>query len=98
MDVILIFKESSKRTVKSINMSKSSIGESTVYQYITLPVSANYNVTAHDRVDGTIITNPSVVFKITTSSLNSDTVLYTHIYTYTLVYTCTKYIKSVCCY
>ena len=58
----VIFKESSKGTVMSINMSKSSIEESTVYQYITLPVSGNYTVTAHDRVDGTIITNPSIVY------------------------------------
>ena len=58
----MIFRESSKETVKSINMSKSSIGESTVYQYITLPVSGNYTVTAHDIVDGTIITNPAVVY------------------------------------
>ena len=58
----VIFRESSKGTVKSINMSKSSIKESTVYQYITLPVSGNYTVTAHDIVDGTIITNPSVVY------------------------------------
>ena len=55
----MIFRESSKGTVKSINLSKSSIEESTVYQYnfITLPVSGNYTVTAHDIVDGTIITN-----------------------------------------
>ena len=58
----VIFRESSKGTVKSINMSKSSIEESTVYQYITLPVSGNYTVTVHDIVDGTIITNPSVVY------------------------------------
>ena len=57
----VIFRESSEITVKSINMSKSSIEESTVYQYISLPVSGNYTVTAHDIVDGTIITNPSVV-------------------------------------
>ena len=57
----VIFKEFSKKTSKS-NMSKSSIEESTVYQYITLPVSGNYTVTAHDVVDGTIITNPSVVY------------------------------------
>ena len=56
------FNESSKGAVKSINMTKSSIEESTVYQYITLPVSGNYTVTAHDIVDGTIITNPSVVY------------------------------------
>ena len=43
-------------------MTKSSIEESTVYQYITLPVSGNYTVTAHDIVDGTIITNPSIVY------------------------------------
>ena len=43
-------------------MSKSSIEESTVYQYISLPVSGNYTVTGHDIVDGTIITNPSVVY------------------------------------
>ena len=58
----VIFRESSKGTVKSINMSKSSIEESTVYQYITLPVSGNYTMTVHDIVDGTIITNPSVVY------------------------------------
>ena len=58
----MIFRESSKGTVKSINMSKSSIEESRVYQYISLPVSGNYTVTAHDIVDGTIITNPSVVY------------------------------------
>ena len=56
----VIFKESSKRIVTSISMIKSSIEESTVYQYISLPVSGNYTVTAHDIVDGTIITNPSV--------------------------------------
>ena len=56
----VIFRESSKGTVKSINMTKSSIEESTVYQYITLPVSGNYTVTAHDIVNDTIITNPSV--------------------------------------
>ena len=43
-------------------MTKSSKKESTVYQYITLPVSGNYAVTVHDIVDGTIITNPSVVY------------------------------------
>ena len=58
----MIFREFSKGTVKSINMSKSNIEESTVYQYISLPVSGNYTVTAHDIVDGTIITNPSVVY------------------------------------
>ena len=58
----MIFEESSKRSVKSINMSKSSIEESTVYQYITLPVSGNYTVTAYDIVDRTIITNSSVVY------------------------------------
>ena len=58
----MIFRESSKGTVKSIDMSKSSIEESTVYQYITLPVSGNYTVTAHDIVDGTVISNPSVVY------------------------------------
>ena len=58
----VIFKESFKETVKSINITKSNIEESTVYQYITLPVSGNYTVTAHDIVDGTIITNPSVVY------------------------------------
>ena len=58
----MIFRESSKGTVKSINITKSSIEESTVYQYITLPVSGNYTVTAHDIIDGTIITNPSVVY------------------------------------
>ena len=58
----MIFKESSKGTVKSINMTRSSIEESTVYQHITLPVSGNYTVTAHDIVDGAIITNPSVVY------------------------------------
>ena len=58
----MIFRESSKGTVKSVNMSKSSIEENTVYQYITLPVSGNYTVTAHDIVDGTIITTPSIVY------------------------------------
>ena len=58
----VIFNESSKGTVKSINMTKSSIEESRVYQYITLPVSGNYTVTAHDIIDGTIITNPSVMY------------------------------------
>ena len=58
----VMFRESSKGTVKSINITKSSIEESTVYQYTTLPVSGNYTVTAHDIVDGTIITNPSVVY------------------------------------
>ena len=58
----MIFRESYKGTVKSINMSKSSIEESTVYQYISLPVSGNYTVTVHDIVDGTIITNPSVLY------------------------------------
>ena len=58
----MIFRKSSNETVKSINITKSSIEESTVYQYITLPVSGNYTVTAHDIVDGTIITNPSVVY------------------------------------
>ena len=58
----MIFRSSSKGTVKFINMTKSSIEESTVYQYITLPVSGNYTVTAHDIVDSTIITNPSVVY------------------------------------
>ena len=58
----MIFRESFKGTNKSINITKSSIEESTVYQYITLPVSGNYTVTAHDIVDGTIITNPSVVY------------------------------------
>ena len=42
--------------MKSINITKSSIEKSTVYQYITLPVSGNYTVTAHDIVDSTIIT------------------------------------------
>ena len=56
------FRESSKGTVTSINLSKSSIEESTVYRYITLPVSGNYTVTVHDIVGGTIITNPSVVY------------------------------------
>ena len=58
----VIFRESSKGIVKSLNMIKSSIEESKVHQYITLPVSGNYTVTAHDIVDGTIITNPSVVY------------------------------------
>ena len=58
----VIFRESSKGTVNSTNITKSSIEESTVYQYISLPVSGNYTVTAHDIVDGTIITNPSVVY------------------------------------
>ena len=48
--------------MKSINMTKSSIEDSRVYQYISLPVSGNYTVTVHDIVDGTIITNPSVVY------------------------------------
>ena len=59
---VIIFKESSKGTMKSINMSKSTIEESTVYPYITLPVSGNYTVTAYDIVDDTIVTNPSVVY------------------------------------
>ena len=58
----MIFKESSKRIEESINITKSSIKESTVYQYIILPVSGNYTVTAFDIIDGTIITNPSVVY------------------------------------
>ena len=58
----VIFRESFKGTVKSINITKSSIEESAIHQYITLPVSGNYTVTAHDIVDGTIITNPSVVY------------------------------------
>ena len=58
----MIFRESSKGTVKSINISKSNIEESTVYQYISLPVSGNYTMTGHDIVDSTIITNPSVVY------------------------------------
>ena len=58
----VIFRESSKGTVKSINVTKSSIEESTIYQYITLQVSGNCTVTAHDIIDGTIITNPSVVY------------------------------------
>ena len=58
----VIFSDFSEGTVKSINMTKSSIEESTVYQYISLPVSGNYTVIAHDIVDGTIITNPSVVY------------------------------------
>ena len=58
----VIFRESSKGTVKSINITKSSIEASIVYQYIILPVSGNYTVTAHDIVDGIIITNPSVVY------------------------------------
>ena len=58
----VIFRVSSKGIMKSINMSKSSIEESTIYQYITLPVSGNCTVIAHDIVDGTIITNPSVVY------------------------------------
>ena len=57
----MIFRESSKGTNKSINMSKSSIEESTIYQYISLPVSGNYTVTAHDIVNGIILTNPSIV-------------------------------------
>ena len=56
------FREFSKGIVKSINMSKSSIDESTVYQYITPPVSGSYTVTALDIIDGSIITNPSVVY------------------------------------
>ena len=58
----MIFRQSSKGTVKSINITKSSIEECIVYQYISLPVSGNYTVTAHDIVDDTIITNPSVVY------------------------------------
>ena len=58
----VIFRESSKGTVQPIIVNKSSIVKSTVYQYISLPVSGNYTVTAHDIVDGTIITNPSVVY------------------------------------
>ena len=58
----VILRESSKGTVKSINMSKFSIEESTVYQYISLLVSGNYTVTVHDIVNGTIITNPSIVY------------------------------------
>ena len=58
----MIFREFSKGIVKSINISKSSIEESTVYQYLSLPVSGNYIVTAHDIVDSTIITNPSFVY------------------------------------
>ena len=58
----MIFRESSKGIVKFTNITKSSIEESTVYQYITLPVSGNYTVTAHDIVDGIITTNPSVVY------------------------------------
>ena len=60
----MIFEESSNKTVKSIiiNITKSSTEESTVYQYITLPVSGNYTVRAHDIVDGTVITVPSVVY------------------------------------
>ena len=50
-----------KGTVKSINITKSSIKESRVYQYISLPASGNYTVTAHDILDCTIITNPSIV-------------------------------------
>ena len=41
-------------------MSKSSIEESTVYHDITLPVSGNYTVTAHDIVNDTIITKQSL--------------------------------------
>ena len=58
----MIFRESFKGTVKYINITKSSIEESTVYRYITIPVSGNYTVTAHDIVDGTIIPNPFVVY------------------------------------
>ena len=58
----VIFNESSKGTVKSIDITKSSTEERRVYQYITLPVSGNYTVTVHDIVDGTIITNPSVIY------------------------------------
>ena len=60
-------RESSKGTVKFINMSKSSIEESTIYQYITLPLSGNYTVTAHDIVDGTIFSGPFyLLFTLTT--------------------------------
>ena len=58
----VIFRESSKGTVKCINITKSSIEESTVYQYLTLPISGNYTVTAHDIVDGIIMINPSVLY------------------------------------
>ena len=58
----VIFRESSKGTVKSINIIKSSIEEHIVSHSTTLPVSGNYTVTAHDIIDGTIITNPSVVY------------------------------------
>ena len=58
----MIFKEKSTGTVKSINITKFSIEESIAYQCITLPISGNYSVTAHDIVDGIIITDPSVQY------------------------------------
>ena len=58
----MIFREPSKGIVKCININKFSVEESTVYQYITLSVSSNYTVTAHDIVDCTIVTNPSAVY------------------------------------
>ena len=57
-----VFTEFSNGTNKTIDITKSSIEESTVYQYITLPVSGNYIVTAYDIVDGNIITNPSIMY------------------------------------
>ena len=87
----MIFRESSKGTVKSINMSKSSIEESTVYQYISLPVSGNYTVRAHDIVDSIIITNPSVVYTqvleyILLLPSPTKTVITTNRLLYTLLY------------
>ena len=87
----VIFRESSKGTMKSITMSKSSIDESTVSQYITLPVSGNHTVTVHDIVDGTIITNPSVVYP---QILEYILLLPSLIETTTSKY---KYGNNVCC-
>ena len=95
----VIFREYSKGTMKSINMNKSSIEESTVYQYITLPVSGNYTVTAHDIVDGTIITNPSVVYPqileyILLLPSPTESVIITSKYYCTLLYDVLLHIKS----
>ena len=91
----VIFTESSKGIINSINMTKSSIEESTVYQYITLPVSGNYTVTAHDIVDGTIITNPSVVYpqivEYVSQPSPTKTVITTSKYSISLVYVLIDY-------
>ena len=58
----MIFRENSTGSVKSINITKFNIEESIAYQCITLPVSGNYTVTAHDIVNGTIIYSPSVKY------------------------------------